>query len=298
VIVLLSAVAVLLNLERTLRAAVGTTRWRVKYMILGLMVLFGTRVYTHSQTLLFSAVNRSVLIVGLVGLFLACGLIAFSLFRSHVFTLDLYPSQAVLQGSLTMVLVGAYLVGVGVLAKTFTLAAGDSAFPFQAFLVLTGAVGLAVLLLSERLRRRTRAFVSRHFRRPFYDYRKVWSAFTEQTTSLLEEHTFCRAVARLFSETFNALTVTIWLVDARQAQFTVAASTGGVEPQATGLAGTPEERQQLVDALRALTQPVDLESSRERWVELLRRCNPRHFPEGGHRVCVPFLSGGGERCGL
>jgi putative PEP-CTERM system histidine kinase len=294
---LLSAVAILLNLERTLRAAVGTMRWRIKYMVLGLALLFGVRVYTHSQTLLFSAVNRSVLIVGLIGLFLGCGLIAFSLFRSHVFTLDLYPSQAVLQGSLTVALVGTYLLVVGVLAKTLTLVVGESEFPFGAFLLLTGAVGLGVLSLSERLRRRTRAFVSRHFHRPLYDYRKVWSAFTEQTTSLLEEHAFCRAVARLFSETFNALTVTIWLVDTRKPQFTVAASTGAAEPPATASAGTPEELRQLIEALRARPRPVDLESSREHWVEVLQRCNPRYFPEGGHRVCVPFLSGG-ELLGL
>jgi putative PEP-CTERM system histidine kinase len=297
VLVLLSAVAILLNLERTLRAAVGTMRWRIKYMVLGLALLFGVRVYTHSQTLLFSAVNRSVLIVSLIGLFLASGLIAFSLFRSHVFTLDLYPSQAVLQGSLTVMLAGTYLLVVGVLAKAFTLVAGGSDFPFGAFLLLTGAVGLSVLLLSERLRRRTRAFVSRHFHRPSYDYRKVWSAFTDQTTSLLDEPSFCRAVARLFSETFNTLTVTIWLADSRGPLLAVAASTGVVESPTTAATGTPEEQRQLIEALRARPRPVDLESSREGWVELLRRCNPRQFAQAGHRVCAPFVSGG-ELLGL
>jgi len=296
-VVLLSAVAVLLNLERTIRAAVGTMRWRIKYMVVGLAVLFGVRVYTHSQTLLFSAINRSVLIVGMLGLMIACALISFSLFRSHVFNLDIYPSQSVLQGSLTVVLVGIYLLVVGVLAKAFTAVASESEFPIQAFLLLTGTVGLGILLLSERLRRRTRSFISRHFRRPLYDYRKVWSGFTEQTTSLLEEIPFCRAVARLFSETFNALTVTIWLVDSQKQRFAVAASTAAAEPQTTEFAGRPDEQQQLLQALRARPQPVDLDASRGSWVELLKRCNPRYFPKGGHRLCVPLTSGG-ELLGL
>ena len=296
-VVLLAAVAILLNLERTIRAAVGTMRWRIKYMVLGLAVLFGVRVYTDSQTLLFSAINRSVLIVAMLGLLIACALVGLSLFRSHVFNLDIYPSQALLHGSLTVVLVGTYLLVVGVLARAFTAVASESEFPFRAFLLLTGAVGLGILLLSERLRRHTRSFISRHFRRPLYDYRKVWSAFTEQTTSLLEEPSFCRAVSRLFSETFNALTVTIWLVDSRKQRFVVAASTAAVEPQATEFAGTPDEQQQLLQALRTRPQPVDLDASREGWVELLKRCNPRYFLEGGHRVCVP-LAAGGEMLGL
>jgi putative PEP-CTERM system histidine kinase len=32
-------------------------------------------------------------------------------------------------------------------------------------------------------------------------------------------------------------------------------------------------------------------------VELLKRCNPRYFPKGGHRLCVPLTSGG-ELLGL
>ena len=42
---------------------------------------------------------------------------------------------------------------------------------------------------------------------------------------------------------------------------------------------------------------MDLDASREGWVELLKRCNPRYFLEGGHRVCVP-LAAGGEMLGL
>src|SRR5881394_2580196 len=46
---LLGAVLILMNLERTFRASVGTMRWRIKYLMLGLAVLFGTRIYVTSQ---------------------------------------------------------------------------------------------------------------------------------------------------------------------------------------------------------------------------------------------------------
>ena len=57
---LLGSVLVLMNLERTYRAAVGTMLWRIKFMILGLGVIFAVRAYVSSQVLLFHAVNLSL----------------------------------------------------------------------------------------------------------------------------------------------------------------------------------------------------------------------------------------------
>ena len=46
-------VLILMNLERTYRAAVGTMLWRIKSMILGLGVIFAVRAYVSSQVMLF-----------------------------------------------------------------------------------------------------------------------------------------------------------------------------------------------------------------------------------------------------
>ena len=54
VLVLVSTVLILMNLERTFRSAVGTMRWRIKFLVLGLGIVFGARIYTGSQGLLFS----------------------------------------------------------------------------------------------------------------------------------------------------------------------------------------------------------------------------------------------------
>jgi N-terminal 7TM region of histidine kinase len=51
---LIAVVMVLNNLEKTFRSTVGTMRWRTKFMIIGLAVIFAVRIYTLSQKLLFS----------------------------------------------------------------------------------------------------------------------------------------------------------------------------------------------------------------------------------------------------
>src|SRR5205814_967313 len=54
VLILVSTILILTNIERTFRAAVGTMRWRIKFLVLGLGIVFGARIYTGSQALLFS----------------------------------------------------------------------------------------------------------------------------------------------------------------------------------------------------------------------------------------------------
>ena len=41
---LVGTVLVLMNLERTFRSAVGTMRWRIKFVVLGLAIVFGARI--------------------------------------------------------------------------------------------------------------------------------------------------------------------------------------------------------------------------------------------------------------
>jgi hypothetical protein len=48
-LLLIAAVLILMNLERTFQSAVGTMQWRIKFMVLGLGVVFGARIYTRSK---------------------------------------------------------------------------------------------------------------------------------------------------------------------------------------------------------------------------------------------------------
>ena len=171
---LVGSVLVLTNFERTFRASVGTMRWRIKYMVLGVGLLFLVRAYTSSQTLLFRGVDLTLEGVNSGACVVAAALVLRSLFRAGHFDLDIYPSQSVLQGSLTVLLAGIYLLIVGVFAKVVTYLGGDAAFQLKAFLALVSLVLLAILLQSDRVRLYLRRFVSRHFQRPLYDYRTAW----------------------------------------------------------------------------------------------------------------------------
>src|SRR6185369_924161 len=101
-LVLLGAVLVMMNLEATFRAAVGTMRWRIKFMILGLGVLFAVRAYTTTQCLLFRAASPSLQAVNTGALIIASLLLVRWLFRAGHFEVTVYPSPAILHHSLTV----------------------------------------------------------------------------------------------------------------------------------------------------------------------------------------------------
>ncbi|HXC36790.1 MAG TPA: XrtA/PEP-CTERM system histidine kinase PrsK [Candidatus Acidoferrales bacterium] len=289
---LAGAVLVLMNLERTFRSAIGTMRWRIKFMIVGLGVLFAVRCYCASQAILFHAVDLSLQTLSGVALFAACALISRSLFRTGHFDVDIYPSHSLLQNSLTALLGGIYLLVIGIFANVVAYLGGDNAFAAKAFFILIALVLLAVLLLSDRVRLWSARFVSRHFQRPQYDYRDLWRKFTESTASCAGPNDLAQATVKFTANIFHVLSVTIWLVDENGEQLTFAASTSLSAPQTGDIGIDKDESRELLAALKQKSGPFDIDLSREKLAATLKKMHPTEFTGGGRRVCAPLAVGG------
>ena len=301
---LISAVVILVQLERTFWASVGTMRWRIKFMMLGLGLLFAVRVYTASQALVLptqiplndrmisvTGPQSSAATVNSAALLLCCLLMLRSLFRQPS-EVAVYPSHTGLHKSVTFLVAGLYLLIVGVLAKVVQWLDLTFSFPLRAFLILVGLVAVTVLLLSDRVRLHARRFVSRYLQRPLYDYRTVWRRVTEGIASRVTEKELCQASVKMGADLFQALSVSIWLLDNRREDLELAASTSLSAPMGEKLQPSREEAVELIEAMRRRLEPVDVEYSDENWAVTLRRCHPTEFEEGGSRVCVPMIAAG------
>ncbi|HEU6449354.1 MAG TPA: XrtA/PEP-CTERM system histidine kinase PrsK [Verrucomicrobiae bacterium] len=288
---LFGAVLVLMNLEHTFRASVGMTRWRIKYMMLGLGVLFAARIYTASQALIFRAMNSSFDTINSLALLIGMALMLRSLQRAGHFEVKIYPSRLALHHSITVFLAGIYLLIVGVFAKAASRVGGDAAFAIKTFAVLISLALLATLLLSDHVRLHLRRFIARHFQRPLHDYRIIWEQFTGGTALCVEQTDFCRAAVKLVSQIFQILSATVWLADEKKENLTFVASTSLAEADARKLQPGRREAAEIIRALRSNREPVDIESFDEPCAELLKRCQPVEFPDGGHRIAVPLIAG-------
>ena len=290
ILLLIASSLVLMNLEQTFRSAVGTMRWRIKFVVLGFAVIFGAAIYTRSQSILFSRQNLALTGIESGALVIGCAFLALAYVRTGLAEIDVYPSEEVLRKSLTVLCVGGYLFLVGVLAQIVKRLGGGESFPAQAFLVLLGMSGLVVLLLSDRFRQGIHRFVVRHFKRARHDSLRVWTLFSQQMASVKDEGGMCGVAARLISETFAVLSVTVWLIEKGRDELVFGAST----VQKEGHASSPDSvvGAMVIEAgLRGRLAPFDLEEASGDWASTLKQLSLPEFQNGGNRVCLPLCAG-------
>lgn len=290
IILLLSSVFVLVNLERTLRAFTGSMRWQIKFMLLGLGSIFAVQIYTSSQALLFASMTSTLKAIYSCGLFIGNLLIAVSLARQRLFNVDIYLSRTILYNSMTVLVVGIYLVAIGALAKVIDYLGGSQMLPLGAFFAFLAVVGLIVLLLSDTFRHRVKRFINLNFYRSSYDYRKEWTTFTQCTASVMEVKGFCAAVSKMVSETFTVPSVTIWLWDEEaQDPVSIGSSTVFSDTQ------SPMEYM-AVDItafglyMREQAMPIDIEVSSERTAEGVKMPTEDFFSHAQIRYGVSLVA--------
>lgn len=291
------AVIVLMNLEQTFRRSTGVLRWRVKFMLFGLGLLFIVRIFTGTHALLFHGVSAPLGEIDSAALLVAALLILRSLFRRGHFETNVYLSHAVLRHSLTVLFVGLYLLSVGLVAQITYRLNGEVKLALTAFIIPVALVVLGILLQSDRLRVDLHRFVSRNFHRPVFDYQAVWRKFTRHTASYTEQADLCRALARLLGEFLDALSVTIWLVEPGRQAFVCGASTAVSVSSGRRLDLEPGDLRKLMTFFQQQPEALDLEKRPEGWAKALRQWPASQFPHGGNRIGVPMIVRG-ELLGL
>jgi len=219
---LLSLVLIMIFLERTLQASRGRKRWKAKFLILGIGCYFAFRIYTSSHALIFKTLNLESNVINAAALLVANLLMFISILRAGILKIDIYPSHKLLYKSFTTMVVGAYFLALGLSAK---ISSRFLPYSLLSLLVFLSLLGLILILFSDRARLKTKRFISRHLKRPQYDYREIWRIFTERTVTLVQERPFCESVVKLISEMFEVLSVSIWIANENQKGFRCAGST-------------------------------------------------------------------------
>ena len=231
-------------------------RWRIKFMLLGWPVVCGagvpprqalvlpTDVLINARMISKTGPRSYVTTINAAALLLGCLLMLRSLFRG-LSEVAVYPSHKNLRKSVIGLVAGLYFLIVGVLAKVVEHLGLTGSFPLRAFLILVALVVVTVLLLSDRVQLHTRRFLSRYLQRPLYDYRTVWRRFTEDMASRLTQKELCQASVKLAADIFQALSVSIWLMDDQGENLELAASTSLSGPMAEELRPTREEASRI-----------------------------------------------------
>jgi len=225
VYILLLATLVLMNLEKLLRSSYGRMRWQLKFSTVGLGTFFALRIYQSGKALVFGTWEQELDGITAVGLILACICLVIALRRTTE-GIDIYLSTDVLKNSVAAVVIGAYLLGVGMLVAAFRYF-NLHGLVEQSFLIMA-LVFLVLLLISDRTRQSVRMFTARHFRRPSYDYRSLWRRFNLSISNVFDQDNISRDVVRIISENMQLVFAAIWVYDSRARSFRLSASSASL----------------------------------------------------------------------
>ncbi|NPV03156.1 MAG: PEP-CTERM system histidine kinase PrsK [Syntrophaceae bacterium] len=284
--IIAGAILIVMNLEQTLRHSTGRKRWQIKFMIIGVGALFGVRIYNSSLAILFNQVGTDNIALNAGVLLAADAFIAKSILRDRGMKVDIYLSHTFLYNSMTIILVGAYFIGVGLLAWLAQIWIGSQSLPLTAFLLFIAIMGLGSLMLSGSMRQKRKNLVSRLFERPLYDYREIWSRFTEATSSQSSVKDLGTAVVNMVSETLDCLSVTLWAADESRDALMFVASTALPEDRVRNMRMAGQEGTELMLALWDREMPVDFNDASEGWIPDFREGHVEALEEARIRYAV------------
>jgi putative PEP-CTERM system histidine kinase len=255
---LIISVVVLASLEQILRSVSETVRWELKFLLLGIGVLYAAIIYISSHILLFSP-RSGLLLEDSIALFhsiflISCGLIAVSWKRGSG-RAHIAVSHGFIYSSITLLCVGVYLIASSLIAR-WASHWGDVGLPVEALVFLLSAVVMGALILGTAFRHRTRAWIRRNIFAGRYDYRRYWLEATERVRSIDPPATTATALADIVHSAVGAIDVSVWIRRWNPNRLHLLSSSGTISET------LDKEVSEVVEELLNILEPLSLDELR------------------------------------
>ncbi len=177
--------------------------------------------------------------------------IAYSILRHRLFDIRLVVRRGLVYALLTVLLLGAYLLIVGVLSLLFQdlIQANNP--------VILAAFVLMVAILVNPVRERLQLWVDKTFYRQRYDYRQTLQEFSRALTSLMDLPVLLALIVHRVADTLQLEEACIVLLDANGHEY-VARESLYLSPEQMGRLRLPHDGP-LAERLRQERQPIYFE---------------------------------------
>ena len=215
----------LINLEMTLTSATHSSRWKIKFELLGAGVLLAVLIFYYSQALLFRTINMELLPARTSILIVAVAMMGYSRLKRGN-GVKVYVSQQMLYKSVALLAVGVYLLGLGLMGEGMKYFGDRSQRPMLIAVAFLSGLGLLITLLSESVRRKIRVFINKNFYRNKYDYRTQWLQFTDRLSSSRTDDDLLLSIITGFCDTFGMGCGALFIPDQELESYRQAAEIG------------------------------------------------------------------------
>jgi putative PEP-CTERM system histidine kinase len=180
---LLMAIAGLVMVEQIMRNAHVESRRAVKYLCIGLGVIFAYDFYLYANALLFQNLDATLWEArGFVNA-MAVPVLAVAIARDPRLSLDIFVSRRMVFHTSALLGTGLYLLAIGMGGYYIRRYGGEWSNVVQVIFLFGAAFVLLVLLFSGRVRATLRVLLNKHFFHYKYDYRDEWLRFIHTLSS-------------------------------------------------------------------------------------------------------------------
>ena len=248
---IVGAVVGIVLVEQVYRNAGQEGRWSLKYLCIGLGVLFAYDLFLFADAVLMRQPDGALWAArGYVNALVA-PLVAVTAARNPAWSLDVYVSRRFVLHTASLAVVGGYLVVMALVAWSIRAYGGAWGAPVQAVFLVGGVLALAVLLFSGQLRAKARVFVSKHFYNYRYDYREEWLRFSRTMTAEGDEPPLRERVIQAVAQVVESPGGLLW--QARDGELVVTAGWNATEPARAAVPTDAELARFLVETEWVLT---------------------------------------------
>lgn len=216
---LLGLVLNMVNLEKTLVSSEGSSRWRIKYVIFGVGSILAFFIYLSSQAILFSSISFETIPLTSAVIIIATVMMSIFIVRHRLLDVDVFVSRHVVYNSVTVLIVGIYLLAVGILTQGIKYFNVPFNYFFTTLFVFTSILALVVVLFTTRLRRKTKLFINRHFYKHKYEFRDKWMETIKKISSKTSEEDVKNTLKEMVLESMGASPVFLWFHDSKKRSF-------------------------------------------------------------------------------
>lgn len=218
IFLLLGYVVIVGSLENTIRQLKGEQRTRFKYLILGIGGIFAFLIFVTTKALLYSGISMRMVPVSSSVFIICTAMIAFSIGRQQLMDVNISISRSAIYKSVTLLVVGGYLILVGLMSQAFRSFHIVPGYPFEVLFIFAAILIPCVVFLSNRIRWKARTLISRHFYRRRYDYREEWFKFADGLSRKLDLDELILPIINMLQDTVGVNEVSLWLNDTSPAE--------------------------------------------------------------------------------
>ena len=211
-LILVYLVVAMVNLEYTFVSSVQTSRWKIKYELLGAGAFLAILAIYYSQGLLFRTINMQLSSTRSAVLLVSLAMMTYSRLKRGS-TVKVYVSPQMACRSAVLLAVGLYVICFGLAGEGMKYF-GDG---FQRAMILAllfmAGLGLFVILLSETVKRKVKVFIHKNFYQNKYDYRNQWLQFTERLSKSQTSEELLHSIVSEFCDTFGMETGALFVLN-------------------------------------------------------------------------------------